>query len=141
MSEKIRQFFKEFEKASNSADAARSAALFSDVFLHSDPEAVRAVRRDDFAKGLPARMAWFRSLGRRGSSMEVTDEIAVGGMYTLAKTNVVIQFEKDGQTIDLQQTASYLLKEVSDGYVIIAYMNDQLLKDLLVEKGLLAKHE
>jgi|SRR5581483_2484561 len=135
MNQKVATFFQEFQQASENFDAERSGRQFADVFLHSDPESVRAVQRDDFVKALPMRKAFFAQLGLQKTTMEITSEMDLGA-HILVRTNVDMHFVKDGRHVDLHQTASYLLKEAGDSYVIITYINDQLLKTLLTEHGL-----
>ena len=138
MKRDVAEFFEEFQQASDTLDATRSAKQFAEVFLHSDPEGVHAITNEDFVQLLPARKAFFDRLGLRSSRTRLASAEEVGEAYVLARTTVDMQFDKNGTTVDLHQTASYLLKKQRGTFVIIAYLNDQLLNALLAQKGLSA---
>jgi|SRR5579883_1500081 len=137
MSQKVAQFFQEFQQASKDFDAERSGRQFAETFLHSDPETVRIVKREDFIKALPLRKAFFSKLGLQQTTMQITQEVDMG-VHILVRASVGMTFEKDDTPICMHQTASYILKEDGEGYVVIAYINDQLLQTLLAEHGLVA---
>lgn len=135
MSRKVAQFFQEFQQASKDFDAERSGRQFAEVFLHSDPETVQAVKREDFIKALPLRKAFFGKLGLQQTTMQIIQEVDMGA-HILVRATVDMTFEKNGTPVRIHQTASYILKENGESYVIIAYINDQLLQALLAEHGL-----
>ena len=130
MNNTVEDFFEEFEEASNNFNAKKSAEQFADVFLHSDPESERTITNDDFVKSLPARKAFFDTLGLQSTSIKVDDKVELSDDYVLVKTDVDMKFNKDGKMINLHQTASYLLKRKKERFVIITYINDQLLNKL-----------
>jgi hypothetical protein len=133
----VQQFFRDFEEASNNFDAARSAAQFSDVFLHADPQGVQAVPKDAFIKSLDKRRAFFDSLGLRTTKLAVIEEIPLNSQYTLAKARVTMYFRRpEGSELSVEQTASYIIK-LGETPQVVFYLNDQLLTELLQAHGLL----
>lgn len=136
MSDSIKQFFQDFENASNNFNAVRSAEQFSDVFLHADPQGVRAVPKDAFIASLGKRKAFFDSLGLQSTELSVTEEIPLNASYTLAKVRVNMHFGTASEAKEVEQTANYIIKTDGPSPVIVFYMNDQLLSEVLAAHGL-----
>lgn len=59
----ITDFLDEFEQASASGDAARTAALFADTFLSASADGVRALTPADLVKAIPMRKAMLAKTG------------------------------------------------------------------------------
>lgn len=138
VSKKVADFFREFEAAGNSLDVAVTERQFNEVFLHGDPQKVQTVQRTDLIKALPMRKAMFDKLGLQTTKVTVTEQIDFSPFYTLAKVAVAMHFTTSSGPKQLDQTATYMLKLDGEEMKIVAYINDQLLQELLAQNGLTA---
>jgi hypothetical protein len=135
----IKEFFMEFEVASNGANVQENAKQFSEIFMHADPDGVQAVPRDTFIAAIAKRKDFFDSLGKQTTQLTVTDEIKLNESYILAKVLVDMSFLHQDNQVHVKQTASYIVKIDGKLPEIVFYLNDQRLTDILVAQGLVPK--
>lgn len=105
----IADLFVAFEKCLSTpgGDVAR---FYADAFVFAGPDGARALSRDAFAKALPGRDAFFRSVGLIGSRITGVDETILDERYGLVRTTWVMAFRReDDQVEEIPLDASYLV--------------------------------
>ena len=64
VSDVVKTFFEDFERASNTFERDLLAFQFSDPFMAADPNGgIQVVKREDFLAGIAKRHAFFHAIG------------------------------------------------------------------------------
>jgi hypothetical protein len=122
VSDIIKAFFKDFERANNTFDRDLLAAKVSDPMVGADPNgSIQVLTKDDYLAGIPEQQAYLHSLGFQFLTIVPLEEIPLGESYTMVKTHGTMRLEKiPGQSIDLVHDAAYILF-VNDGLPQIVF--------------------
>jgi len=111
VSDKIRAFFEEFERANNAFAPDLLAPLVSDPLVGADPNGViQMVSKEDYLAGTVKSQEYLQSLGFQFLKVVPVAEIPLTDHYTMVKTKGTMRLEKiKDQPIDLAHDATYIL--------------------------------
>ncbi|MBV9229362.1 MAG: nuclear transport factor 2 family protein [Chloroflexi bacterium] len=111
VSDKIRAFFEEFERANNAFDPDLLASLVGDPLVGADPNGVvQAISKKDYLAGTAKSQQYLQSLGFQFVKVVPVEEISLSEHYMMVKTKGTMRLEKiKGQPIDLVHDATYIL--------------------------------
>jgi hypothetical protein len=139
VSDIIRTFFEDFERASNTFEQDLLASQFSDPFMAADPNGgIQVVKKDDFLAGIAKRQAFFHSIGFQFVKIVPLDETRLDTHYVMVKVHTQMRFEKaPGQPIDLNSDTVYILFIKGDVPKIVFNLTHEDLLKIMQEHGLL----
>lgn len=139
ISDVIRTFFEDFERASNTFEPDLLASQFSDPFMAADPNGnIQVVKKDDFIAGIAKRQAFFYSIGFQFVKIVPLDETRLDTHYVMVKAHAQMRFEKTpGQPIDLNSDSVYILFIKGDEQKIVFQLTHEDLMKIMQEHGLL----
>ena len=123
VSDKIRAFFEDFNRANNAFDPNLLAPHVSDPLVGADPTGVtQVISKEDYLAGTAKSQAYLQSLGFQFVKAVPVEEIPLSEHYTLVKTKGTMRLEKTpGQPIDLAHDAAYILF-IKDGKPQIVFV-------------------
>ena len=135
----IKQFFEDFEQASNTFEQTLLTSQFSDPFMAADPNGgIRVVKKDDFLAGIARRQAFFRSVGFQFVKIVLLDETQLDSHYVMVKARTYMRFEKTpGQPVDMENDSVYILFLKDDSAQIVFNLTHEDLMKVMQEHGLL----
>jgi ketosteroid isomerase-like protein len=134
----VRNFFEDFEKASNALDLELLGSQYSDSFLFASPQGAQPVKKDDFLKVLPKRKEFFRTIGLISSRITALEETRLDENYVMVKAHWNMQFEKNPeQSITDETIATYVLFQHESILKIVFQLDHQDLTKRVQELGLL----
>jgi hypothetical protein len=99
-------FFRNHERNSNSGATGRLISQFADVFMVAGPQGAQVVQANVFALALPKRKKLFDDMGCQSTELVSLDETALGGQYTMVKTQWRWTFVSEEQSAEEIQVAS-----------------------------------
>ena len=116
VSDIIKAFFEDFDRANNTFDPNLLASHLSDPILAADPNGgTLALKKDDFLAGIAERHAYLHALGFQGVKTVPLTETPLGQHYTMVTTHGTMRLEKiPGQPLDLIHDSAYILF-INDG--------------------------
>ena len=111
VSDQIRAFFEEFERANNAFEPDLLAPLVGGSLVGANPNGVlQVVSKEDYLAGTAKSQAYLHSLGFQFIKAVPVEEIPLSEHYTLVKTKGTMRLEKTPrQPIDLVHDAAYIL--------------------------------
>jgi hypothetical protein len=78
VSDVVKAFFADFERASNTFECDLLASEFSDPFMAADPHgSIQVVKKDDLLAGIAKRQAFFHSIGFQFVKREKSQPLSV----------------------------------------------------------------
>jgi hypothetical protein len=138
VSDVVKKFFEDFERASNTFERDLLASRFSDPFMAADPNgSIQVVKKDDFIAGISKRQAFFQSVGFQFVKIVPLDETRLDNYYVMVKVHVQMRFEKNpGQPIDLDNDSVYILFIKDDSPKMVFNLTHEDLMKIMQEHGL-----
>lgn len=122
----VRAFFREFERASNEGDPDAIAAQFAEVFLNADPNGTQPVPRSAFIAALPHRQSLFDRAGLRGTRLLDLDATPLDDHHVLVATRWATDLANpDRFDGPLELASTFILRREPDGLKIVFYLNHQ----------------
>jgi hypothetical protein len=111
VSDMIKAFFEDFDRANNTFDADLLASKVSDPLVGADPNGgIVVVTKDDYLTGIAERQAYVHALGFQFVKTVPLEETPLGTHYMLVKTHGTMRLEKNpGQPIDLVHDSAFIL--------------------------------
>lgn len=135
--ERVKQFFDQYESNLSRSDVAAIAAQYGESFVFAGPQGTQAVRRDDFINVLPKRQGFFKSVGLRSSTVIALEETGFDGRCVLVKAHWRLQFASTQAPISaLDVVSTYLLQQQPDGLRIVFQLDHDDLTKRVQELGL-----
>src|SRR5215472_15765355 len=104
ISDPIRKFFEDFERASSTFERDLLATQFSDPFMAADLQGgIQVVKKDDFLAGITKRQAFFNSIGFQFVKIVPLEETRLDDRYVMVKVQSHMRFEKNpGHPVNLK---------------------------------------
>jgi hypothetical protein len=139
VSDVVKKFFEDFERASNTFERDLLALHFSDPFMAAGPDGgIQVVNKDDFLVGIAKRQAFFQSIGFQFVKILPLDETRLDDHYVMVKVHSHMRFEKNpGQPVDLKDSSTYILFIKDDSPRIVFYTTHENLMKIMQDRGLL----
>jgi hypothetical protein len=139
VSDLIRTFFADFERASTTFAPDLLAPLFSDPYVAADPDGrVHAVKRDDFLAGVAQRQAFFQSIGFQFVTIAPLEETWLDTHYVMVRAHTQMRFQKAaGPNIDLGSDAVYILYLAGNAPQVVFNLTHEDLTKVMQQHGLL----
>jgi hypothetical protein len=111
VSDIIKAFFEEFERANNTFDRDLLATKVSDPMVGAYPDgSTQVLTKADYLAGIPEQQAYLLSLGFQFLTIVPHEEIPLDDRYVMVKTHGTMRLEKiQDQPIDLVHDAAYIL--------------------------------
>jgi hypothetical protein len=140
ISDPIRTFFEDFERASNTFERDLLATQFSDPFMAADPQGgIQVVKKDDFLAGIAKRQAFFHSIGFQFVKIVPLEETRLDAHYVMVKAHTSMRFEKTAaQPSDIGNDSTYILFIKDDAPKIVFNLTHGDLLKIMQEHGSLA---
>ena len=138
VSDLVRTFFEDFERASNTFEQDLLASRFSDPFMAADPHGgIQVAKRDDFLAGIAKRQAFFHSIGFQFVKIVPLEETRLDTNYVMVKAHTSMRFEKTPtQSVDLDNDSTYILFIKDDSPQIVFNLTHEDLLKMMQEHGL-----
>lgn len=143
VSDLVRTFFEDFERASNTFEQDLLASQFSDPFMAADPHGgIQVAKKDDFLAGIAKRQAFFHSIGFQFVKIVPLEETWLDTHYVMVKAHTSMRFEKTStQSIDLHNDSTYILFIKDNSPQIVFNLTHEDLLKIMQEHDLLpGKH-
>lgn len=139
VSDIIKTFFEDFERASNTFERDLLVSQFCDPFISADPNGgIQVVKQDDFLAGIAKRQAFFHSIGFQFVKIDPFEENSLDARYVMVKAHGSMRFEKtSGQLIDIDNDTTYVLFIKDNSPKIIFTLTHEDLMKIMQEHGLL----
>jgi hypothetical protein len=139
VSDVVKKFFADFERASNTFESDLLTSQFSDPFVAADPNGgIQVVKKDGFLAGIAKRQAFFQSIGFQFVKIVLLDETRLDNHYVMVKVHVQMRFEKNpGQPIDTNNDSVYILFIKDDSPKTVFNLTHEDLMKIMQEHGLL----
>jgi hypothetical protein len=131
MSTDVRSFFEAFQRHNSAEDLDAVVSQYADPFLHADPSGTRAVRIADHKAELPERMALFKSIGSKSTTLLSFEEHELDQLHVLVLTKWRWDFGDKGDV------ATFILRRKAGAWSIVFYLNHYDVIAVLRERGLL----
>jgi hypothetical protein len=133
-----RQFFARYEEGANTFDIDLVTSQFTASFMGADPNGVACLQNDDnFRAAIPARQAFFQSIGFKRARVLGVDETALDEHYTMAKVHWHLVFEKTpGKPQEFKFYITYFLFDAGAGPKIVFYISHEDEQKVMREAGL-----
>ena len=111
VSDSIKAFFEDFDRANNAFDPQLLGPHLSDPFVGADPHGnVVVLKKDDFLAGIKERQEYLHTLGFRFVKVVPLEETPLGDRYLMVKTHGIMRLEEiPGQPVDLVHDSAYIL--------------------------------
>jgi hypothetical protein len=111
VSDILKAFFEDFERANNTFDTDLLATKVSDPMVGAYPDGnTQVLTKADYLAGIPEQQAYLLSLGFQFLTTVPLEEIPLNDRYTMVKTHGTMRLEQiPGQPIDLIHDATYIL--------------------------------
>lgn len=135
MDPKITAFFAQYEKANAEFDVPKIANLYADSFMFANANGVQPVRKEDFLKVLPRRKEFFRSAGLVASKVSRVEDSRLDSSYVLAKVTWIMRVERGGKANEIDNFATYILRQASGSLEIVFQIDHQDLMKRLEALG------
>src|SRR5215469_79427 len=137
VSDIIKTFFDDFERASNTFERDLLASQFSDPFMAADPHGgIRVVKQGDFLAGIAQRQAFFHSVGFQFVKIVPFEETQLDNHYVMVKARGSMRFEKTpGQPIDMSHDSTYILFIKGDSPKVVFQLTHEDLMKIVQEHG------
>jgi hypothetical protein len=133
----VKSFFTRYEAANATFDAEQIAACYAEIFMFGGPAGVRSVKKEDFLKVLPRRKEFFQSRGLVSSTIDSLTASALDSNYTLVNVIWNMRFDRSAsEPVYSQNSASYILSGMNDGFQIVFQIDHQDLTKRVQELGL-----
>lgn len=138
VSEKVRNFFAEYERSTNTSRSDLLETQYNDAFIFASPSGAQAITREDFLAVLPKREGFFKTIGLTSSRIQELEETRLDDHCLLVKAHWEMRFEKsEGEPVLDEITATYLLYQQADELRIVFQLDHQDLMKRVEELGLL----
>ncbi|MCC7418173.1 MAG: hypothetical protein IT176_13625 [Acidobacteria bacterium] len=138
VSERVQEFFRDYERGVNEGAAEDVALQYAESFLFAGARGAQTVRRQDLVNALGKRQGLFAATGLTSSKISSLEETRLDANYIVVKVYWVMRFEKDPQhPIDDQNAATYILYQQDDALRIVFQLDHQDLIKRAQELGLL----
>lgn len=111
VSDKIRTYFEEFNRAHNAFEPDLLAPHVSNPLVGADPSgALQIVSKEDYLAGTEKSQEYLHYLGFQFVKTTPVEEIPLNPYYTMVKTKGTMRLEKiPGQPVDLIHDTIYIL--------------------------------
>jgi len=136
-SESVHAFFKDLETNGNTLHIEGLSAQYGDVFGFADAEGLKMVKKEEFLKVLPQRKQFVDSIGLKFSRFLSLQEENLDENYLLVQAVVLMHFEKDGKSIDDQDSTTYILRKKGNSFEIVFHLESRGLMKKVKELQLL----
>ncbi len=139
VSDLIKAFFEDFERASNLFEQDLLASQFSDPFMAADPHGgIQVVKKEHFLAGIAQRQSFFHAIGFRGVKIVPFEETRLDQHYVIVKAHGSMRFEKTaGQPIDVNSDSVYILFIQDHSEKIVFQLTHEDLMKIMQEHDLL----
>src|SRR5215469_11208038 len=121
----VEGFFRTYEAATRAQDATRVAELYAQSFVFGDPARTMTITREDFAKAIPMRRAFFSEIGLEGTSLAACEVQQLTQGYCLANVRWTMHFRKDEHDVESENKATCILHQVPDAWEIVFQLDHQ----------------
>jgi hypothetical protein len=124
--------------AGNSMDLDAIRAVYNDPFMFCDPSGARPVPLDPLIAALPARRAFFDSVGQRGTELVSFEMTPLDDRYVLAKANLRMVFQLgDSPAKEALLDSTFLLFDDGERARIVLHLESEDVSAALRERGIL----
>ena len=129
----VTDFFRTFERASDSLDTDALATCFAESFMAADPSGAQPVPRSAFLSVLPRRKDMFEAAGIGRAYLTGLDHQSLDENYLLAYTTWTAERQGGSAAGQAPVTllSTFILRRTNDGLRIVFYLNHRDLADVL----------
>jgi len=130
-------FLDEFEQASASGDAQRTAALFADSFLSASADGVRVLTPADLVKAIPMRRGMLAKVGLGPATLVKHDAHDLDAHYVLLSGTWSWKVpQADAEPVTIELTSTFVLHRAPQGLRVVLYRSGDIVGELR-RRGLL----
>lgn len=124
MTQQVKDFFSEYEKANSTSDFAAFEEIYADRFMFGGPNGVNVVDRDAFLKMLPKMKEQLSLLGLDTTEVQRVEAQALDSRYLLAKVGWRIAVRTSSDVTHLDALATFVLLRQPEGALRIVFQID-----------------
>lgn len=130
VSDDIRAFFEEFERAGDAFDTEAIARQFADTFMNATPQGTTPVPKAAFLAALPKREALFASIGVTGMRLSAIRETRLDAAYVMVDTEWACEMASS-EAEPLTLSSAFILHRRENGaFEIVFYLNHQDISEI-----------
>jgi ketosteroid isomerase-like protein len=135
VSDDVRDFFANFERAGAELDLDATGAQFADYFLSADPNGTHVVPKAALLAALPQRQQMFRSAGLSAMRLRHLAQTTLDDNYVLAKTEWAMEADQPGApAVDATLSSTFILRREAGTLRIVFYLNHRDVMALISER-------
>jgi hypothetical protein len=134
----IEQFLQAHLQAGNALDLQAIAKAYNDPFMFAGPSGVRIIPLQPFLSALPARRAFFDSVGQSGIQLVSFDETILDDRYVLVEAKLRMRFEQeDREPVEALLGSTFVLFDDGDTRRIVFQLESEGIEQALRDRGIL----
>jgi len=138
MKNKIEEFLKQYERATNSSNTELMGALYEETFLFGGPKGTQTVKKENFLPMIPKRKEFFAAMGLKSTTLHSFEEKMLSENYCSVDVKWTLHYEKDGkEPVDDSIGATYILFFDATSLKIVFQIDHQDLTERVKSLGLL----
>ncbi|OIK15113.1 hypothetical protein BIV60_10290 [Bacillus sp. MUM 116] len=139
VSDRVKAYFKDFERANNMYDPDLLNPLVSDPLVGAYPSGVvQAVKKEDYLAGTKESGEYLKSLGYRSFKLTPVAETPLKDNYVLVKVLGTARIEKESdQSFDLVHDSFYILHMKDDSIKMVFTITHDEPTKMMEDQGFL----
>ena len=135
MTESIKKFFREYEKAIAALDIEKTVAYFADSFILAGPRGAIAPTKAEFLELSQQANQFYRSVGRTSAKILSLDETPISNEFSMVNTHWGLTFQKTGDRV-IESDITFLVQKTGSEPKIITFIDHQDSEKTYQELGL-----
>jgi hypothetical protein len=138
ISDRVKRFFEEYEKATNVTDVEMLSSQYADTFMFGGLQGVQSIKKEDFLRVIPKRKGFFTSVGLKTTKLVSLEESRLDDRYFMIKACWKMRFEKDlHKPVEDEIFATYVIFLENNSLRIVFQIDHQDLQTRVQELGLM----
>lgn len=134
----IESFLRSHLEAGNALDLDGIAKAYNDPFMFVGPDGVSIVPVQPFLSALPARRAFFDSLGQRGTELVSFQETVLDDHYVIVKADLKMVFQKgENESVEALVGSTFLLFDDGMAPRIVFHLESEDVTQAMRDRGIL----
>jgi hypothetical protein len=134
----IEQFLRAYLDAGNALDLEAIAKAYHDPFMFAAPGGVRVIPVQPFLSALPARRAFFDSVGQRGTQLVSFTDTILDDRYVLVEAKLRMRFEREArEPIEVLVGSTFVLFDDGETRRIVFHLESEGIEQVLRDRGIL----
>ena len=135
----IEQFLTVHLAAGKVMDLGEIANAYHDPFMFAGPSGVRVIPVKPLLAALPARRAFFDSVGQQGTELVSFEETVLDDRYALVKAHLRMRFVRSDVTKEALLDSTFVLFDDGQRPRIVFHLDSENVEQALRDRGILPR--